>query len=116
MKIRKYSTLSDGVYKISLVTEDWSEADQRLMLKFGEPEVDLGGTFGIVPDTYTLPTNLVRIMSEAPFTQSFDSRDHADADARAILWKETVSDRIAAAIVALRTSADAFSGEEVENV
>ena len=55
-------------------------------------------------------------MSESPFTQSFDSRDYADADERAIVWKDEVSQRIVSAVTTLRSNADDFSGEEVENV
>jgi len=115
MKIRKYSTLADDIYKISLYTEDWSEADKNLIAKFGEPEIDLGGDF-TGPPAFTLSTNLVRIMSESPFTQSFDGRDYADADDRAVVWKDEVSLRIVSAVTALRALSDSFSGEEVENV
>jgi hypothetical protein len=55
-------------------------------------------------------------MSASPFTQSFDARDHADADERAVVWKDEVSQRIVAAVVTLRANDDDFSGEEVENV
>jgi hypothetical protein len=115
MKIRKISLLTDGVYRVTLYTEDWSQADQELMAKFGEPEIDVGGSF-TGPPAYTLDTNLVRIMSESPFTQGFDSSDYADAQDRAEVWKDEVSTRISTAVATLRGNADNFSGEEVENV
>jgi len=115
MKIRKFSTLVDDVYKISLYTEDWSQGDQDLMANFGEPEVDIGGDF-TGPPAFTLSTNLARIMSESPFTQSFDGRDFADAEDRAVVWKDEVSALIVAAVAVLRALDDEFTGEEVENV
>lgn len=115
MKIRKFSILNDGVYKISLYTEEWSELDLKLMEKYGEPEVDLGGSFTGPPEL-DLSANLVSLRAESPFTQSFDSDDYVDADERAVVWKEAVVTRIKSAVTALRANTDDFSGETVENV
>ena len=43
MKIRKFFEIEDGVYICIIKTEDWSENDSNLMLRFGEPEIDVGG-------------------------------------------------------------------------
>lgn len=43
MKIRKFFEIEDGVYIAILKTEDWSENDSNLILRFGEPEIDVGG-------------------------------------------------------------------------
>ena len=115
MKIRKFSTLSDGVYRVSMYTQDWSQGDLELMDKYGEPEVDQGGTF-TGPPAFTLASNLVRIKSGSPISQSFDSRDYADADERAVVWKDEVSALIVSAVTTLRANTDDFSEEEVENV
>jgi len=114
MKIRKFFSVNNDVYKVSLTTEDWSENDLNLMARFGEPEVDVGGSF--TTPTFTLPSNLVKVKSEVPITQTFDVRDYANAEARADKWEETISARINAAVVALRTETDDFTREEVENV
>jgi hypothetical protein len=115
--------LHDGVYKISVKTENWSEQDQALMTKYGEPEIDLGGTFLDADvsdtsdaDTFTLSSNLVLIMSESPFTQSFDSDDYADAEERALLWESVMVTRIKAALTTLRANTDEFTTEAVESV
>jgi len=115
MKIRKISIITDGIYKVTLYTQDWSEADKDLMAKFGEPEIDVGGNF-TGPPAYDLSSKLVKIMSESPFTQGFDSDDYGDAEDRAEVWKDEVSARISTAVAILRGNTDDFSGEEVENV
>lgn len=117
MKIRSFYTLQNGVYKAALNTEDWSEGDTKLMQKFGEPEIDKGGDFTIPPDTeFTLPEELVRIASDSPITQSFDSRDSADAEEMAIAWGAEIIVRITAAVTALRAMTDDYTREEVTNV
>ena len=115
MNIRSFYTLQNDVYKVKIVTEDWSQGDTTLMATFGEPEIDLGGSF-TGPPSYDLPSNLAKIMSESPFTQSFDSRDYADAEDRANVWGSEIGDRIDAAVVALRAQADDYTREEVETV
>jgi hypothetical protein len=117
MKIRTFRTIENGVYKIAVSTEDWSEGDRGLMAHYGEPSVDAGGTFtdgaysGDIE--YTLPTMLIRIMSEVPFVQGFDSRDSADAEARARLWESTMQTRIEAEVTTLRSETDTFTNESV---
>lgn len=115
MKIRIFSTVDNDVYKVTMYTEDWSEGDLKLMQLFAEPEIDLGGSF-TGPPAYELPSELVRIKTGSPFSQSFDARDHADADERAVVWDEAIQAKIQAAVAALRALQDTFTGEEVVNV
>jgi hypothetical protein len=115
MKIRTFYTLQNDVYRVKIMTEDWSEGDQNLMSLFGEPEIDLGGSF-TGPPAYDLGSNLVKILSESPFTQSFDSRDYVDAEDRANVWGAEIAVRITAAVAALRAMSDSYSREDVVTV
>ena len=116
MKLRLFFTLIDDVYKVTMRTEDWSQLDQELMAKYAEPEIDLGGSF-TGPPAYTLPNNLVRIMTESPFSQSFDEADYpAEAELMADEWADTITTRLNAAIVALRANTDDYTREEVETI
>jgi hypothetical protein len=115
MKLRKYFSVTDGVYKVSLRTESFSEVDQQLMAKFGEPEIDVGGSF-TGPPAFELPADLRRIRSESPFTMKFDSDDYVDADERAETWSTEMSTKIADAMTTLRANTDDFTKEEVENI
>lgn len=118
MNIRQFSKLENGVYVITIVTEDWSERDRQLMTKYGEPSIDLGGSF--YDDTpyvdFSLPENLVLIFSESPFTQRFDLRDYPDAENMAITWKNEIVLRLSEAIATLRANDDTFTREEVLTV
>ena len=115
MKIRIFSTVSDDVYRITMYTEDWSQGDLKLMQLFGEPEIDLGGAF-TGPPSFSLPNRLVRIATGSPFSQSFDARDFANADERAVVWDDAIQVKIQAAVTTLRALQDTFTGEEVVNV
>jgi hypothetical protein len=118
MKIRTFKKLEDDVYKVTLYTEDWSEGDVKLMEKFAEPEINIGGDFGASPVIFSLDDNLVLIKSDSPFNVSFDSRDTdpATAKAWANLWASEVADRIVAEVVVLRANTDGFTSEAVEEV
>jgi len=129
MKIRIYKRLIDGVFFIRVQTEDWSENDRSLMVKFGEPEIDLGGEFSCVPNsdssssessiTVMLDNLYARIMSESPFVQKFDSRDIGSIDAAKCIanrWCAVIEERITSSILALRNKDDFFSTEEITEV
>jgi len=49
MKIRTFYEVINGKYYATLHTEDWSEQDQNLIDKFGEPEINVGGTYTVLP-------------------------------------------------------------------
>ena len=59
MKIRIFKVLDRGVYLINCQTEDWSQDDIERMLKFGEPQINVGGTFTILPETSIVPSTTV---------------------------------------------------------
>ena len=118
MKIRTFTSVESGVFKVTIKTEDWSEGDKKLMADFGEPQIDLGGTFdGPAPDyaTFQLPDDYVNVMSDSPFTQTFDSRDTSSTIAiqDANYWISSVVASIQSAITTLRTLTDTFTGEHV---
>lgn len=116
MKARTFKSIEGDVYKVSIYTEDWSENDIGQMMRFGEPEIDLGGTFTSGPLSFTLPTQLVRIRAESPFTVGFDVRDEDDAEERANLWTTTILARLEAAITTLRGQTDDFTSESVVTI
>lgn len=125
MKIRIFKRLVGGVFESRVQTEDWSENDRRLMVKFGEPEINLGGEFSCVPNSDSssqediivrLDDVYARIMTEAPFTQKFDSRDYGSVDnAKCLMnrWCSTIEDRITAAVTSLRSKDNFFASEEI---
>ena len=96
-----------------------------LMAKFGEPEINKGGDIdGTISDTsvFMMPDDYVRIMSQSPITESWDSQDYPlsgtypTAKDRAELWQDEIVLRIEAAVAVLRALQDTYSREEVEEV
>ena len=127
MKIRIFKKLQNGVFIVRIQTEDWSENDRNLMIKYGEPEINLGGTF--VPDASSsdsasseeidLPTMYARVMTESPFIQRFDARDCGSiAEARSVAqqWASLIEERIAEVVSELRSKNDVFTTEEITEV
>ena len=114
MNIRKFYSLDNNIYTVTLKTEDWSENDKQLMQDFGEPQIDLGGSF--TTPTFTLPSRLASIMSDSPFIQAFDFRDYADAEDRADRWATTISSRLVSSVTALRGLSDTFTREAIQQV
>lgn len=128
MKIRIFKKLQNGVFDVRVQTEDWSENDRGLMVRHGEPEIDLGGAF--VPngetsdssskDAIAIPTVYARVMTESPFTHKFDTRDFNGsvqvALAVAQLWASAIECRVTSAVLALRAKDDKFTTEEVSEV
>lgn len=116
MKIRTFFTLENKVYRAVVHTEDWSERDIQLMEKYGEPEIDVGGTFGAYALAFTLANDLRKIHSESPFSQGFDTRDFdsaEDAEDRVNTWADEIRERISAAVATLRQLNDEYGREEV---
>ena len=114
MKVRTFKVLNNDIYQVSMYTEEWSQLDLQLMVKFSEPEIDLGGDF--TSPTFILPHLLVKIKSDSPFNISFDVNDYADAEDRADSWATEILSRLDDAITTLRTNSDTYGGETVVTI
>jgi hypothetical protein len=113
VNIRTFKSIIGNVYQVVIETQDWSELDNELMASYGEPEIDLGGSF-TGPPAFDLPNDLVRIKSGSPFVEKFDGDDFGDAEDRATVWADEVVVRLKDAIDTLRSNSDDFTGENVE--
>lgn len=123
MKIRTFYSIENGVYKVSVFTEDWSERDNQLMKKFGEPEINIGGMLSLPdPDQSEATIDLAiddsyrRVRSGSPITGYFDSRDSVYAREFAELWAGNIRGAISAAYTALHAHSDDFTREVVHNL
>lgn len=116
MKIYTNKTIDNGIFKVSIRTDDFSVDDNAAMAEVGEPQTNAGGVFDEGnPGEFTLPNNLVRIKSDSPFTIAFDSRDltAVTAQARANTWAAEMITRIEAAVDGLRAAVDTFTDESM---
>ena len=72
-------------------------AESDAFLKFGEPQVQIGGTFTQGELTFDLPADARALPSQFPIKQSFSLDDNEDAGARATLFRNTMETRLVAA-------------------
>jgi len=120
MKIRIFYRLEGNIYRVSVHTEDWSENDIRLMEKFGEPEINIGGEVvyerpGGEPVSVTLDDCWRRIKTES-ISASFDSRDTVYAQEFANVWANKVVSDISSAYTSLHAHIDDFTREVVHTL
>lgn len=106
LEIKKF--ISDSRFTVCLRPWDFTQADQERIRKFGEPRVEVGGTF-TGDASFTLPLQEKIIRTDLIIRQEFDVRDNADAEDRANTWATTMRTRIDAAITALRAQGDTFT-------
>ena len=120
LKIKR--NIENDIWKInfSLDAVSLPESDKDLMRKFGEPTINIGGIFlEGTPDEYTLPDKYIRIRSDLPFTQDFDSKSldfETNTQAKALAFQTTFVDNFTGALQTLRANADTFTGEYLENI
>ena len=126
MKKRIFSEMDNGVYRVVITTEDWSEGDVELMEQFGEPEVNVGGELryqdGAKTVSKTLGDEFVRLLHGFPYARGFDSRDYGSTDAAisaGTAWKTAVAgenSRINEAVTKLRSNSNSLPTEEVYEI
>jgi hypothetical protein len=120
LKIKR--SIENDIWKInfSLDTVTLPESDKELMRKFGEPTINIGGTFlEETADQYILPDKYIRIRSDLPFTQEFDSKSldfENNTQLKALAFQTVFVDNFTSAIETLRANADTFTGEYLENI
>lgn len=119
--IRVYQTIENDIWKLTFVNDisELTESDKSLMRKFGEPQINVGGTFGSDDDAFTLPDKYIKIRSDLPYTQEFDSRDttfDTDTSIKVLSYRDAIVTEITTAFTTLRDMEDTFTGEHVYNI
>lgn len=124
LKIKRY--IENDIWKItfSLDALTLPESDKELIRKFGEPQINIGGTYNVQDAesnnySYTLPDQYLRVRSDLPYTQEFDSKspDFTDqTELKAYGFAENFKSIYYAAFQELRAKADTFTGEEIYNL
>lgn len=112
----------------SLDVSSLPESDKELLSKFGEPKINIGGTYLTgTPNAFTLPNKYIRVKSDLPLTQEFDAKSEANYDAapatartaaqaKANAFQSTFTQAYTAAFVSLRTYNDTFTSEYITNI
>ena len=119
---RVFQSIDNDVWAVQFVNDPMylTEADKKAMRQFGEPEIDLGGTFLAETDNeFTLPSKKAKLRSDFPYTQYFDSRDTDFESATKVkveAYRDEIITRITSAMTTLRGLSDTFSGERTYNI
>ncbi len=120
--LRVYQTIENDVWKLTFVNDPdhLSDTDRKLMQKFGEPEIQIGGVYlDGDPNEFTLPEKTARIRRDFPLTVTFDSLSEPFDTATQIkveAYRDDIVDRFTDALVALRATPDTFTGEKTYTV
>ena len=120
LKIKR--SIENDIWKInfSLDISSLSENDKELIRKFGEPQINIGGAFlAETANTYVLPDKYIRIRSDLPFTQEFDSKSPdflENTEVKAVAFQTEFVDRYETAFTDLRNMTDTFTGEYLINI
>lgn len=97
-----------------------SQDDKNRMAKFGEPAIQVGGTFlESTPNEFTLPTQTIKLISGFPFLKGFDSTTEPFDTAtktKVEAYRDEIVDRISTAFDTLRDEVDTFTGEHLFNI
>ena len=118
-KLYVNQSIQDNTYIFTFELKAISEADSVLLAKYGEPDVDFGGTFSEGELSFTTPSNVKALPSDFPVTIRVDvavTPFDTDTANKLALYRSTMEARIVAAFTALRNTTDGFTGEFVTNI
>lgn len=120
--LRVYQTIESDVWKLTFVNDpdELSDTDRKLMKKFGEPEIEMGGVFLEGGENeFTLATKKARIRRDFPFTQEFDSTSadfETNTQTKVEAYRDDIVDRFSTALTTLRATTDTFTGEKTYTI
>jgi uncharacterized protein YceK len=115
-------SISNDVWKIvfDLDRDKLSVSDKELIAKFGEPTIDVGGTFlAETENSYTLPNKYIRIKTDLPYAQTFDTTSapfDTATQIKAEAYQTAFVERYVQAVSDLRANNDTFTGEFLVNL
>lgn len=132
MKVIVKQNKINSVLSVIVAITDWSRHELDNVVRYGEPEIDIGGVFhtrpvdcecdkddsndGLRPGDFYIPSKYKKLRSEFPVMQEFDSRDYEDPEKCAIAWKTEIVDRIRKAVADLRQIDCHFVKEEIHEI
>jgi hypothetical protein len=121
-RLRIFKSIDNHLYTINFVNDAQflSSEDKNAMQKFGEPEINLGGTFLVnTVNQFSLVDYFVRVRSDFPQKVTFDDRDSSfstNIEDKVNGYIDEIVDRFQAAFADLRSKSDGFTGEQVEEI
>jgi hypothetical protein len=120
--LRVFHKIDNDVWKLTFVNDpiELSDTDKKKMRQFGEPEIQVGGVYlENTGNEFALPTKTVRIRSDFPFTQEFDSTStpfDTATQTKVEAYETAIVNRFTTALTTLRAIPDTFTGERTYNI
>lgn len=121
MILSQVNAITNDVWTVTFTVQQGSlsQSDSQLISKFGMPTINSGHafTFENTALNYTIPDNFIRVITDLPFTQSFDSTSAPFNQGYSNLVLQTTAyityfiTTYTAAFTTLRANVDTFSGQ-----
>ncbi|MGG3891988.1 hypothetical protein [Metabacillus fastidiosus] len=117
MKLVINKNLSNNNYEVTIDIVDITLEEQELIKDFGNPSINIGGTLteddglGGTITVATLGDQFKTLPLDIPLTRTFTQAQYGlNAQKVADTYAKVTSDKIQAAITALKAKSDSFSG------
>jgi hypothetical protein len=122
--LRVFKFIANDVFTVRFIFDpsSISDTDRRLVKEFGEPSINVGGTFTAGGETVVIPEKFVRVFSGFPYQYGFDAKDPEIGTAAsdlANLYADQIVLRLQSVLTNLRqnnTLSSSFSSESVISV
>lgn len=120
-KMHIYQSIENGIFVVSFKWDptSFSDVDKQLMAKYGEPVVNVGGTFlASTGNQFILPDTFKRVVTDFPHTQRFDpadSRFTTNIQTKASAYRTELMATITAAFTTLRANNDTYTQEIIQD-
>lgn len=111
--------VEDTLYVYQFDLEDISQADALLIDKYGEPNINLGGSFTTDSVTWTLPDEYIKLPSGFPVVKKMDASVapfSTNTANRLATYRTTLTTRVTAAFTTLRANSDTFTSQFLTNI
>jgi len=122
--LSEVNSINDKLWTVTISIQpgSLSQADAQLLAKFGEPSINTGATLESGGLAYTLPNNYIRVVSDMPYIQTFDSstapfnQGFSNTALQVNAFITYFNATYLAAFVALRTNVDTWSGQSLVTI
>lgn len=120
-KLRVFQTIENDIWQLrfELDPTSLSESDKDLMQKFGEPEINAGGSYLGEGDAFTLPDKYIKVRSGLPYVQSFDAKSSpfdTNTEVKVTGYRDAFITNYTTAFTTLRANSDDFTGEKLYTI
>ena len=125
MKVRTFINYTANRIRVQVGVDGLTSREKELVAGFGQPLVEVGGSFsGVVTDptvddyednqvpvAFTLPTSQRQLPDQFPVVRFFDREDNSKAHLYAKVFADSIADRISVANAQLMSKETVFEGE-----